>query len=287
MKKTKRTNEKKNFEQIKRKPIERSFIKINNTKSTFSENPIAKLNNRVQSGNQLTMKDKLKLNHNFHEIIESFEENPTSYVILDDNLNPVEKTDQNTKRFTEQDRAENIIKSEVFQNAEPDQNTNATNKSFVLLSENESNKSSSSEFNLGLSSESNDSAEIVNLTVEEQNSEMQEQTVDNSSSQNNYLMVHSSGSPKVSLFIQHGKITAIDYDYCEDTKEIQSPIEHGNIFKVNRQSPYKGLLTEGKKIFKNQPTVISKNKHVNATEKNKTVAEHSRIPFKSSSETQI
>lgn len=293
LKKTKAIPEKKNSNQTK-KAIEKSFPKTNNAKFMRNENTITKLNNRMQSGNQRTIRDKLKVNHHFHEIIESFEENPTSYVILDDPSNPIEniQLDQNTKLFSEQNFSDKnkTDSKEIFQNTEVDQNTNATNKSFVLLSENESNKSSSPEFNLGLSSESNDSAEIVNLTVEEQNSDIQEPAIDNSSSKNNYLMVHSSGSPKVSLFIQQGKITAIDYDYCEDTKEIQSPIEHGNMFKVNRQSPYKGLLTEGKKIFKTQPTVISKTKHVNVSnivEKNKTVVEPNEIPFKSASETQI
>lgn len=50
-------------------------------------------------------------------------------------------------------------------------------------------------------------------------------------------------SRKHSIYSQDGNN---DYDYCEDTKQIQVPVQHHNIFSDSRQSPYKGLFSDNK-----------------------------------------
>lgn len=42
------------------------------------------------------------------------------------------------------------------------------------------------------------------------------------------------------------------YDYCEETKQIQVPLQHGNIFNVYRHSPYKEFI-ENESVNKTRP----------------------------------
>lgn len=58
-------------------------------------------------------------------------------------------------------------------------------------------------------------------------------------------------SRKHSIYSQDGNN---DYDYCEDTKQIQVPVQHHNIFSDSRQSPYKGLFSDNKDTKKSPGT---------------------------------
>ncbi|XP_077302644.1 uncharacterized protein LOC143923042 [Arctopsyche grandis] len=263
------TSQKNNIIQQKPQIVEKPATKKEKSKPTINQNDTIKSNAIKATKTETTKCDKMSI-ANFHEIVESFDEIPTSYIVLNETSNF--GNNDSDLHMTSIPENTNECDSTPLNDKECDKvgenaDLNLNNMSFVLLSENESSKSASLDLNLGLSSESSDSADRAVLDVEEENTNVTpEQARDEKpSSTNNYLMVHSSGSPKVSLFIQHGKITAIDYDYCEETKEIQSPIEHGNMFKNNRQSPYKGLLTEGRKSLRAKPTVISKIKRSNTT----------------------